>query len=134
MKAHIRGKSAFDRKTQEAIVEVAKKEFEAQENQFIICALEIVFRAMHLELGVGPARMRRVWERMWQDFDEQCARYNLNEDTSRWGAQRRRHEATYTYAQWVHDRLVDYGVDIAAWEKEKDRQLGEAEPRRKGEK
>lgn len=127
MKAHIRGKSAFDKKTQAIIVEAATKEFERQEEQFVISAFELVFRAMHVELGIGRDRMRRVWDRMWSDFEEQCRRYNLNEDTSRWSAARKKNELTYTYAQWVHDRMTEYGVDIGQWQKERDEPIVEAE-------
>lgn len=125
MKAHIRGADVFDKKTKEAILRVAQEEFERQEEQYINSAFELILWALHKEYGFGAGRLKRAFLRMYRDYDENCRRYGLNEDTKTWSRARKETELTYHYSQWVHDTLIKYGVDVRKWQAEAGEPIGE---------
>lgn len=114
MKAKIRGMEQFDRRTQAAIVEVAKKEIDENLEKLLIGMLEVFLWGLRREFGFGPDRLRRVIRRIMSDYDEARERYEIGEYKKPLSAAKKRRMLSMSYQQLVHERIIEYGVDVRA--------------------
>lgn len=66
----------------------------------------IILYVLGRDFGFGPVRMRRLWERVHEEYQELCSRYDMTPQTEE--------------GCWIVQKklLEEKGVDIAAWNKE----------------
>ena len=100
----------FTKEEQEAAsIEIARQLAEASKsNEVEIDACMLWF--LHTELHFGKKRLRWAHTKIRQSIEDLCNRYDLHGPTD--GA-------------WLCTRmLLDYGVDVKAWNEEQDREMG----------
>lgn len=112
MKSRIRGMEQFDKKTQEAITKTAQHEIEENLDGLMCGMMEVMLWADHREHGHGKARMLRTIQRVLQDYDMARERYGIGKSEKPMSEKRRRAAVGMSYQQLVHQRLIEYGIDV----------------------